>query len=524
MKKLAFLLAACLLPVLAAAQAYSYSKNNKEKDGFRWTVVADSEGHYGALDSRRRMVLPMQFKMVIYDNTGGGFLTTYFDGSKGFYTQTGKCVIPHARGYQSINPWDLGKKEVGYCFLVMRNGYVGVCDGRGNEVIAPDRYDEVQLQDYLDPPCFSVRKGGRYGVCDLSGREVVPPEYPARLSLFGGEYCYTSNGEKHHTGIRATEPDESNPFGKNKVKSKKFYADFGGQPAPNSQIPLPEVHIPAPQVAATPAAGEPVAGSEAETAGGGENGTLADYFTEEELAAINDALKTRKPATGETITVQLPPSRGEDDEAAAPADGGTPVVADGMDDDVYRQVREETIGEIRGYIEQKDFVKAYSSAMVLLEDERFFPTDPEDQCAFCTLLGDVKTLLTNEALMASASLNVGRYTALTTLSLNVQSWQQKLLIAAIGQGSQKATLMLQILNAATGMGGGSAPGGSVDFNRDYEPSLIQVEETCTLCHGTGVIKTQSVTSYGTRSQYVDEKCPSCGGKGTVTHLRNNPRK
>ena len=470
MRRFSLAIAACLCLAQAWAQQYSYSRDNKESDGFRWTLVEDGQGHYGALDSKGRLIVPLEFDMVMYSPSDGGFSTSLFaDNSMGFYTQTGQCVLPNERGYDFVTM--LENDAVGRYFEVHKGDYQGVCDGQGNEVVAPDRYENVGLYSNEGLPYFVVEQGGKYGACDASGREIIAPRYPKMLMHSEGNRFWYMDGQemRYVTATRALTADI--PFGK-------------------------------------PSA------PETETAGG--------YFTEEELAAVTEAMAGRKLKDGESVTVQLPPG-GEQ-----PAGGSSAHQSD-FTEEIYRNVRNDMMGEIRTSIQQEKFLEAYGQALALLEDENYYPKDPDEQCDFSALLDEIKSGIMSDAMAATLRMDLGQYTALTSVWMGIQGWQQKLLIAAIGQGSQRAAVMLQALNAANGMGGGATPtmpgtGGNANPGSDYEPSLIQVEETCSLCHGTGQIRTQSVTTFGVRSEYVNETCPSCQGTGKVKHLRNNPRK
>ena len=155
-------------------------------------------------------------------------------------------------------------------------------------------------------------------------------------------------------------------------------------------------------------------------------------------------------------------------------------------------------------------------------DPDFYPKDAEEQCELATLFNEVKIGISSDMMVASAGLDFNRYMALSVVYMDIDGWQKKLLVSAISQGSQKAVLMLQLVNAANG-GNSAAPNEPIDFNKDYKPSLIQVEEVCDYCHGTGTVRTQSVTNYGGNAgQFTDEICPSCGGTGKIKRLRNNP--
>lgn len=504
MKTLFTLVMAWLLPVSAVAQERVLYTHD-EKGGFTWTEMIDEQGKRGAVGKKGKVLLPTCFDFIFYLHSNGGF-TTQLDAnnSEGFYTQTGKCVIPHARGYNDIRLYN--SDGFGYYFEVTKGRFEGICDGKGNEIIPPDRYTDVMIHSYGKRPYFTVEINGRQGICDASGREVLPPRYSPYLYVTDeGKIIHTADGKR--TEVQPEQPfGTENPFKENKVKSKRFYVDFGGEDAPNSLLPLPEAPE-KPLVAEVTPVDKPLEGSE----------RVGDVYSEEEIAAINGLIQAADLKVGETITVQIPATEEEDADPY-------PLVSEEAKEEARRQIRRESLEEARESMQRKDYIDAYNRSISLLKDDQFYPKDPDEQCEFVTFLDEVKKGITSDMLTASISVNVNQYLLLSTVYMDIEGWQKKLLVSAIGQGSQKAVFMLQVMNAANGGGAIATPNAPIDFNQDYEPSLIQVEETCTLCKGSGKICTQSVTTYSVRSQYVDETCPSCGGTGKTKHLRNNPRK
>ena len=470
LKQIFYIAVLSLCPMWAAAQQYVRSSEMEEDDGFRWIKVEDEAGRQGALYENGEVILPAQFDNIYYYQPNKGFFTNMeANHSEGFYSRTGKCIVPHARGYESIV---LAKHAVtGYYFLVKKNGATGICDGKGSEIISPDRgYTGINPLDSQYGDYFSINTGDKYGVCDLAGNELIAPEYPNTLTRKGRMEFYTyDDHSRRYDAVARREPDTRNPFGENRVDDVDFYVDFGDGIAPYPQAP---------------------------------------YLSMEEMSR---AIAARKRNVGKTFTVVVP----------ADDDSDTPTVDEAVMKDIVQTVRNDAKDEIRQSIGRKDYLDAYANLSALMKDDRFIPTDPDEQCEFVTLLADIKTGITGELMVAATGTDFNRYLLLSTVYMDIESLQRTLLLAAIGQGSQTAVAMLQVLNATSG--GGSAPAQQPDS--DYEPLLIQVDETCTLCRGKGTIRTQSVSGYGAGSpSYVEETCPSCRGKKTIRRLKNNPRR
>lgn len=509
MKTVSLLIVACLLPLSIIAQTYTRSYDYKEKDGFCWKKVWDKQGNVGVADLDGRLVLPMRFSLISYSTLEGGFKASVAsNSSQGFYTQTGKCVLPNERGYEDFILWN--NDEVGCYFEVWKNGYKGICDGRGNEIIKPNRYTGISLWVYGKQPFFQVEKNNKHGICDAEGKEIVPLKYPQKLVCEGGnKFWYLQQGEMHY--VTAARPlGTYNPFKNNKVEDKSFYVDFGGEEVPgNFSSTISDESLVAERKRETPVQSGGTSSNKVERVG--------DVLSEEEIAAFNGLIHAANLKEGESITVQIPAT--DEDNTASSS-----LVSEEAKEEARRQIRREGLAEARESIQRKDYIDAYNRSVSLLKDNQFYPKDPDEQCEFVTFLDEVKKGITSDMLAASVSVNVNKYLLLSTVYMDIEGWQKKLLASAIGQGSQKAVFMLQVMNAANGGGSVATPNTPIDFNQDYEPDFIQVEERCTLCNGSGKVRTQSVATYGGQSQYVDETCPSCGGTGNIKHLRNNPRK
>ena len=488
-----------LLPAAIMAQGHVYSYDDKDViDGFRWTRVWTDERKYGVRDKKGREVLPMEFDFITYDSRFHGFITKLnVNSSEGFYTRTGKCVIPHVRGYDDI--YIREDDKIGYYFEVEKDGYVGICDGKGNEIIKPDKYTGVNsfLPGDKEHPFFCVELNGKYGVCDAVGNEVVPPIYPGWLYDSGEDRWWYLDGYERVDVDAVRKSSDYNPFKENRVNKLKFYADFGGEEAPNSLIPLPTAPPAEERLAETDAeedesVEEMVAEAKALTK------TLNDLTAQAQgTSGSSDAGKTRRPTVAEVVVDTEPYDENDrlaDDESF-----------------VKRLIRNNRSGDAFSYLQAE------------LKD--VYPSDPNVQFGYATLLQELGIALNNEGMAAAYSLNLAKAAVATSQIQAAKTLQIQLLGTAAIKGHQGAQLMLQVMGAAAKSY--SAPASSVpsydNNNNDYKPSLIQVEEVCDFCHGTGKIRTKSVVNYGGNAgQFTDEICPSCGGTGKIKRLRNNP--
>ena len=463
-----------------------YTVDEEDLDGFRWkTLLNPKDSKCGALDAEGRMILPRIFYTITSDpGTYCGFYTQLADRSKGFYTRAGKCVIPHERGYDMIMLYH-HINTVGYFFFVKKNGYKGVCDGMGKEIIKPDKYTFISFPirgNDKQHIFFPVQKYGKHGICDVVGNEIIPAIYPEKLELTQDEnrWAYhTEEGKLCYVDAQR-EPSAYNPFEENRVDIEKFYAACNGKDESVEEL---------------------VAEAKALTK------TLNDLTAQAQgTSGSSDAGKTR--------TVAVP-----DEGSSSTSDV---MISEEEKENIRRKIRRQSMEEVEESLRRKDYIDAYNRSVTIVKDPDFYPKDAEEQCELATLFNEVKIGISSDMMVASAGLDFNRYMALSVVYMDIDGWQKKLLVSAISQGSQKAVLMLQLVNAANG-GNSAAPNEPIDFNKDYKPSLIQVEEVCDYCHGTGTVRTQSVTNYGGNAgQFTDEICPSCGGTGKIKRLRNNP--
>lgn len=156
-----------------------------------------------------------------------------------------------------------------------------------------------------------------------------------------------------------------------------------------------------------------------------------------------------------------------------------------------------------------------------------YPTDANVQFGYATLLQELAVAVNNEGMVAAYSFDLAKAAAATSQVNVANTIQAYLLATAAAQGHEGAKLMLQLKGISTGGGGGgnfNVPSTSPGYNSG-------ARKTCSLCHGKGWIAGSKTPTYGNSSPYwCDEcsrevpashshdRCPSCGGSGTVPDL------
>lgn len=155
--------------------AMADKKEKKESDGFVWTQLRTDDWKYGAMDSKRNMILPIIFDKVTYkpSKTVGstGIFIGSIDDAEGWYAANGFAFVPVEEGYTYIRPANYEN------YTMVENGELkyGVYEPTLGEVIPCGKYDYVS---YDNSGYFRVEKDDKYGAVDIYGNEIVPPLYP----------------------------------------------------------------------------------------------------------------------------------------------------------------------------------------------------------------------------------------------------------------------------------------------------------------------------------------------------------
>lgn len=122
--------------------------------------------------------LNAQVKQLKKEKNGFQWYRTITDYTNyGAESLDGKTLIPSDRNYTSIIYIAPKSGLKGY-FLVSRNKKEGVCNLDGEEVIAPDKYDNVSfVSEKGHVGWYSVKSNGLTGACDITGKEIIPCSY-----------------------------------------------------------------------------------------------------------------------------------------------------------------------------------------------------------------------------------------------------------------------------------------------------------------------------------------------------------
>ena len=109
------------------------------------------------------------------------YYTVKAHGKVGICDNEGKEIFGLTDRYSDINMC----REKDSIYYRVRIGIYkdyGICDSKGNEIIAPGKYDMVYL-NYTEGIGFYYRimKGEYYGACSTAGVEIIPPMYSSLI-------------------------------------------------------------------------------------------------------------------------------------------------------------------------------------------------------------------------------------------------------------------------------------------------------------------------------------------------------
>lgn len=129
-------------------------------------------------------------------------------------------IIPLDRKYTQAYPEILNPGEL-LRYKVIKNGFQGVCDTLGNEVIPPKKYTDVcyiKMRDF--PHYYAVTNEDGEGACNILGEEIISPQYHSLFyTLTGFMAQETDSSDYISLGILLNEEGmiDSNALSKEKI-------------------------------------------------------------------------------------------------------------------------------------------------------------------------------------------------------------------------------------------------------------------------------------------------------------------
>lgn len=140
----------CLLLFIHCSNSYSQERILKnEDDGFSWYLLSSGNTE-GVADKNNRVIIPLTkgLTSIFYyhhPDQDRGFFLVQKGRNRGIYDKYGNEIIPIDRGYTFVT-YQTNNEGYKY-FHVEKNNKVGVCDLKGNELIAPKYYLVIYNQN-----------------------------------------------------------------------------------------------------------------------------------------------------------------------------------------------------------------------------------------------------------------------------------------------------------------------------------------------------------------------------------------
>ena len=156
-----------------------------EDDGFVWYKLRNIGGMYGIENANGNVVLSPDYGPIYYDKDSKNFKVECKSGChKGVLSKGGSWLIPLDREYESLYFSTHFDK-----YVVEKNDFKGICSTDGKEIIAPNKYSDIQLFDEI----YYVEKDGYKGACDANGKEIIAPNKYKDVLFLSGEFKYKNN-------------------------------------------------------------------------------------------------------------------------------------------------------------------------------------------------------------------------------------------------------------------------------------------------------------------------------------------
>ena len=152
------------------------------EDGFIWYKL--QKGNlYGAADIDGNTIIPIKYSDVDYrsdDVLGTHYFRVKKGDYEGIYSPKGRCIISPDRHFTSV--WIVSEKTKSDKVLLnvcCKNnfGEIGLCDIKGNQVVAPGYYEKLYIQKLAsdDLAYIKYKENGLDGAFDLNGNLLTKP-------------------------------------------------------------------------------------------------------------------------------------------------------------------------------------------------------------------------------------------------------------------------------------------------------------------------------------------------------------
>lgn len=160
-----------------------------EDDGFSWyelSISIDGKKQYGIANKKGIVLQEPKYDFVYI--AVDGFFHIKKNGYAGICNKKGEEIIAPNK-YESAHGTFI---DIDGFFHVTKNGYAGICNKNGEEIIAPNKYEQIiGLGRYLH-----VKKNGYDGICDKNGREIIAPNKYKNIMAIGDTFQYKNDDDK----------------------------------------------------------------------------------------------------------------------------------------------------------------------------------------------------------------------------------------------------------------------------------------------------------------------------------------
>ena len=243
------------------------------EDGFIWYKLKKGS-LYGAADIDGNTIIPIKYSDVDYCCLVGEethFFTVKKGDYKGIYSPKGRCIISPDRHFTSV--WIVSEKTKSDKVLLnvcCKNnfGEIGLCDIKGNQVVAPGYYEKLYIQKLAsdDLAYIKYKENGLDGAFDLNGNLLTKPVANGYINVYDDKikivnknssgdseerYIYGSYSEEtrfdynNYDGIyrpfKAIKSSSSSSSSSSRTNTSKTTGRIDSKKVKNEKIPFPLV-------------------------------------------------------------------------------------------------------------------------------------------------------------------------------------------------------------------------------------------------------------------------------------------